>query len=127
MKNKLLFRIKYSSTVILYFLICYSCSNTQTCNESDFQFSSYEIAVNEIKSAKFNHKDSFNPEDEWIDKTTFYSCDGASGFLIMETNDREYIHQGLPLEVWEKLKNSESPGSFYSRSIRGDYQYLLKE
>jgi hypothetical protein len=38
-----------------------------------------------------------------------------------------YVYQGVPAEVYEALKNSESQGTYYRKEIRGKYTSTKRE
>ena len=45
--------------------------------------------------------------------------------MIIEINDKNYIYQNLPIEVWQNFKNADSFGSYYVRNIKGKYQLSI--
>jgi hypothetical protein len=109
---------------ILYF--CNSC-NSQNCKDIPTTFSSYNSATIIIKKAVFKITDNL-PADKssWITSATFYSCDGNYGFIIYTTDKgREYIHQNLPLNIWNSFKSATSSGSYYDHNIKGRYRLVL--
>ncbi len=100
-----------------------SATTINSCELLPTFFSSYSEALYQVKNADFEIEDKFRPGlGKWIDQFAYYSCDGSSGYLIMETKGKEYIHQGLPLSKWKELKNAESAGSYYVKQIKGNYR-----
>ena len=107
--------------IIFFSLFITGCQGVD-CNELPAVFSSYEEAEEAIESASFAFEDDFKAESSsWISRGSFYSCNGSQGFLIWETEGREYIHVDVPRNVWEGFKEAESAGSYYNGYIRGQY------
>ena len=108
----------------LIFIIIASCGNK--CDEIPNSFSNYDQAKEIVLSLNYKLTDKADVSgSSWITSAKYFSCDGLSGFFIIETGNRTYIHQDMPCEVWENFKNADSKGSFYSRNIRGNYQLKL--
>jgi len=62
----------------------------------------------------------------WIKRAEYYSCNGETGYLILHLDKgQNYLHQNLPLSVWKAFVNASSYGSFYTKRIRGNYQFRL--
>jgi hypothetical protein len=98
------------------------------CKDLPASFKSYTEAISKIKEAKFKIKESANTSgSSWVTSANFYSCDGESGFLIYTTNKGyEYIHQGLPISIWNGFKNASSKGSYYNANIKRRYQLRIE-
>ena len=112
----------YLLLVCLVFIV--GCK-TGDCNALG-KFSSYEDAISKVKSASFNVTETLDAErSSWIKDVSYYSCDGLSGYLILKTSEKEYIHYGVPSKVWESFKGASSLGSFYDHFIRGRYGLVL--
>ena len=113
-------------TLILLSLVIFSC-NSQDCNKSPDNFTSYTQAISLVKNSSFKIEETANTSNSsWIRSAKYYSCDGQTGYFIYTTKDHEYIHKGVPLTVWEGFKNAFSKGSYYDRNIRYKYQLNLK-
>ncbi|MBW1613973.1 MAG: KTSC domain-containing protein [Deltaproteobacteria bacterium] len=114
--------------ILLIFLISLisQISYSQDCKTLPTIFDSYQQATRLVKSSKFKIKETLDTsKSSWIRGATYYSCDGEEGFLILVTDDKEYIHQNVPINVWNGFKNASSFGSYYSRNIKGKYQLQL--
>lgn len=118
-------KLQLTSIVIMGILIFPFCSINKTCSNDDFSFDSYDSALRGIKSTSFTYYDEFEPSNDWMGTVTFFSCDKKDGFLIIEIRHEEYIYQEVPIKIWKNFKAAESPGSFYSRNIKGNYQFQL--
>ena len=82
--------------------------------------------MEQIRSATFLLTEEQNTdESSWIRGAEFYSCDGASGFFILRTDDWEYIHVDVPVAVWQGFKEATSFGSYYTANIKRRYRLRL--
>jgi hypothetical protein len=101
-------------------------SNAQNCNSIPAHFNSYKQAISWVKNASFKIKDDVNTyKSSWIRSASYYSCDGNTGYFIYSTDSREYIHAGVPIEIWNGFKSADSFGSFYDRNIKYRYTFYL--
>lgn len=101
--------------------------NSQDCIKLPQAYSSYNQAVKAVKNSTFVFTDEANTSgSSWISSASFYSCDGKSGYLIYTTNSgREYIHQGVPIDIWRAFKKASSKGSFYNSNIKNRFRLRL--
>jgi len=113
-------------------LICFvgiACVNApqKDCNLLNLNVSSYNQAEALIKQAQFKIEEQQNMRSSgWIKRAEYYSCDGETGYLIIYLDrGKSYLHQNLPLSVWKAFVNASSYGSFYTKRIRGNYQFRL--
>jgi hypothetical protein len=116
--------LKFIITTGLFFYFQFAFS--QECNKLPASFKSYEQALNLVKSSTFKISQSVNTsKSSWIRSATYYSCDSRKGFLIIKTDDREYIHQDVPIEIWNGFKNAPSFGNYYDSYIKRRYKVVL--
>ena len=109
------------------FLIPLTCKSQNPCKNIQTSFNNYNQALSAVKSADFIYVDNVTTErSSWIRGAKFYSCNKSTGFLIIKTDKREFIHQNVPISVWNNFKLSDSFGSFYSRNIRRNYKIFIK-
>lgn len=102
--------------------------SAQDCKILPSSFPSYEVALKKVKAATFKVKETVDTsQSSWIIGAAFYSCDSRVGFLIIKTDDREYIHQGVPIEIWMAFKAASSMGSYYQANIRNRYKLKLND
>lgn len=112
--------------IFLFSLIIFSCKS-QDCNNLPDNFISYTQAISLVKKSSFKIEETANTSNSsWIRSAKYYSCDGQTGYFIYTTKDHEYIHKGVPVNVWEEFKKASSKGSYYDRNIRYKYQLNLK-
>lgn len=105
-----------------------SCNSTaQDCKNIQQTFSSYNAAIDKIQAASFKFTDRLPlGKSSWITSANYYSCDGISGYLIYTTKKAgQYIHQQVPLFIWQNFKNATSSGSYYDKNIKGRYKLQL--
>ena len=97
------------------------------CNTIPESFTSYEEAKNFVTSNTFSYSDEVNTsKSSWIRGAAFYSCDRKTGFFVLKTDKQEYIHQHVPVEVWEDFKTAASFGTYYNARIKKKYTLKLK-
>jgi hypothetical protein len=114
--------IKMSHLLSVLFLFN-ACFQTN-CEQLPKSYDSYDEALSLIRAAKFQYEDKANTsKSSWIRGAEYYSCDGKTGYFILITDSKEYIHAGMPLDVWEGFKNAESFGKYYNDYIK--HKYLL--
>ncbi len=92
----------------------------QNCNKIKTTFNSYNEAIKILNTTKFTLGQQINtPESFWIKSATFKSCDKRKGFfIVLLKNNRTYIHQNLPTNIWNNFKKASSKGSFYDKNIK---------
>lgn len=106
-------------------LLSISC-NSQNCSELKDDFTSYEQAKKSIEITKFDFSDKCNTSiSSWILGAEYYSCDNKSGYFLIETKKKTYIHKDLPKEIWNEFKKADSFGKFYNSRIKGKYQLII--
>ncbi len=139
------------STIKIYLIIFlslafnYSCNNQQiknnseeppkpeakskeySCIELSDNFASYEEAIAKVKTSEFKFQDNISSTNSsWILGASFFSCNGNTGYLIVNTSQREYIHKSVPKDIWSAFKGANSLGQFYNRNIKNHYSLTLQ-
>lgn len=113
---------------ILFLLSAFVCFGyiTPDCSSLPRQFNSYAEAISKVKQTKFKIAENLNTsKSSWIVGAKYYSCDGLTGYMILRTSEREYIHQGLPIGMWTEFKTADSFGKYYNTNIKGHYRLRL--
>ena len=96
------------------------------CSQLPSSFPSYREGLLKVEQASFPINDRVDTSrSSWIRSASYHSCGDGSGFMVLVTDSRTYLHQGVPMEVWEGFKNANSFGSNYNRRIKGRYQLQL--
>jgi hypothetical protein len=115
--------------ITLYLLLAaiLSC-HSQNCNKLPEKFATYGQALNIIKGSTFKIEETANTSgSSWLVSAKYYSCNGVIGYLIYATNKgHEYVHKGVPLNIWRGFKNASSKGVYYNINLRNKYQVQLK-
>ena len=90
-------------------------------------FSSFQDALDQVRSASYSISEEQNTdESSWVRGAAIYSCDGRTGFFILSTDDRDYIHIDVPVAVWQGFKEALSFGTYYNTNIKKRYGLGLK-
>lgn len=111
---------------IFLFLFLWSCSGEHCLNLPE-AFNSYEEAITLIEKSNFQiYNKISHTKSSWVQKLEFYSCNKMTGFLIMTTANKKYVHKEVPIETWEALKNAESKGGFYNLMLKNKYHLELQ-
>ena len=98
------------------------------CAQLPNNFSSYDQAIHLVRSSSFKISETVNTSrSSWVRGAEYYSCDGYTGYFIIETSNRIYIHANMPISVWRQFKNARSFGSFYDYDIKGRYRLYLNK
>lgn len=80
-----------------------------------------------MEATNFEFFDEVNTnQSSWINKGSFYSCDGITGYFILRTNTSEYIHSNVPMNILKGFKQAKSFDSFYNRNLKNRYRVILK-
>lgn len=115
--------ISLKNLLIFLILSLLSCSaekrKTHDCSDITTPFQSYSQAINVVESAEFKISDEVNTsKSSWIRSAKYYSCDGRVGYMVYTTDKKKYIHQDVPIEIWEEFKNADSFGKYYNKNIK---------
>jgi len=119
--------MKITKIIFVLSLIFYSCKS-QNCSELTNEFKNFEEAKGLIQKTNFSFIEVLNTEkSSWIKSGKYYSCDSKIGFFLYKTDKETYIHQNVPIEIWNELKQASSIGSYYNRNIKHKYQLIIKK
>jgi hypothetical protein len=119
-------------TILLLIIVTTTSCHSYTCNKLPDIFTSYDGAIQLVKTSTFQFIDDVKISDSssawvpdrfsWITSANYYSCDGGKGYFIYNTNrGTTYIHQGVPIEVWNGFKDTSSKGFYFDRYIKEKY------
>ena len=112
--------------LLIFCTINVSAQSHKSCDRLPASFPNYESAMQQIKSAEFKINETIDTrKSSWIRGLSYLSCDGKSGFMIISTDSKSYIHQNVPIEIWDELKSAESFGTFYNENIRHRYSISI--
>lgn len=109
-----------------------ACESLQPTVNTDSQggpedFSNYEEAIEYVRSNPvFNLDKVDTSKSSWIRGAEYCYQNGSDyGYAIFNLQEKEYIHKGVPKEVWEDFKDAESFGSYYNKYLKGEYTLYL--
>jgi len=89
-------------------------------------FSSYSEAIAWVRANPSLRRDAISTaRSSWIEGSEYYSNGSGYGYLILNLKGREYIHENIPEEEWQRFKDAASLGQYYNRHIRGRYGFRL--
>lgn len=110
----------------LLFVSFISCKG-QDCSKMPTSFNSYQQAIKLVKRSTFHLSESANTSNSsWITSARYYSCDRITGYFIYTTNrGYEYIHAGMPINIWRGFKEASSKGSYYDKNIKEKYKLSI--
>lgn len=116
--------MKFISTGLFLLIFVTSCSS-QSCTGLK-SFKTYREAFLKITNATFNFTDECDfSRSSWLESGQYYSCDGEVGYMIFTTKaGKSYIHEDLPIDVWNEFKEAESFGNFYNLNIKHIYRLV---
>lgn len=127
MDYKLPFFLKLKQIIIIaFFLVLVNCYR-KNCEQLPETFETYKQAEEAIQRAKYEYRDSIDlSESSWLAWAEYLSCDGKTGYFIYETKKGEvYIHQNLPVEIWQSFISATSKGSYYVKNIKNRYRLKI--
>ena len=112
---------------VLMFCAFIPICKSQSCKEIPQSFTSYSEAMQIVQNADFEYTDKLPyGKSSWIVTADYYSCYGYTGYLIYTTDKgHDYIHIGVPKNIWLAFKNATSSGSYYDYNIKGKYRLYL--
>jgi len=99
----------------------------EPCPIQNSFYPTYQRAVSEIRNGSYEYSDSHKmSSSSWIRSSEFYSCDAGTGCLIMTTKtNRDYIHYGVPRDIWQSFKSASSYGGYYNQNLKERYSFRL--
>lgn len=110
--------------LVLSVVLLDSCSGIN-CDQLPKSYASYYDAAMKIRVASFKIHETINTsKSSWIRGASYYSCDENLGFLIIQTDNQEYIHANVPVDIWNSFKLANSFGRYYNYNIK--YKYSLQ-
>lgn len=96
------------------------------CHELPSHFESPEKAVEILESATFRLQESIKISRYRSPRAArFYSCDGNTGFLIVEeTGEDQVVYVAVSQDIWSRFVNSNDPITYYESEIKNKYETI---
>ena len=117
-------------TLLLVFCVTslLACKSKTDCSDLSGTYTTFEEARKDITKANYPVKHiQSTPESSWIKRIEFYSCNGKEGYLVIyTTRAEEYIHEHVPIVIWEEFSKSTSKGSYYNTNLVNRYVFEIK-
>ncbi|MCT4151336.1 KTSC domain-containing protein [Elizabethkingia anophelis] len=111
------------------FIILVSCSKTPSQNNSNkdpHTASTYNEALSIINANNYIIEEQIDTSNsDWITSVEYRADDPENGYLIIGMNGKEYTFDGVPIDIWEDMKEAEDIGEYYNENIRGFYTMSL--
>jgi len=96
-----------------------------TCDSLPEKFSSMQEALATIEGAKYRFEESFKiSRPKGLQAGKFLSCDGESGYLVVEIDDEKRILSKVSKKIWKNFKKSSNPGYYFHEYIHEKFNYI---
>jgi len=93
------------------------CSHTKTNWKSD------KDAIETIENGVFAVVEKvIGDQESWLKSVQYYSCNDEFGFMIVKGEKKCFVHQNVPVSVWETLKIADSKGGYYNFYVKNKYK-----
>ena len=127
--------IKYNFTavkkstllIIIFFAGLYLDASEDRCSLFQENWKSEKEAVKYIENTTFLSSESLTPnENSWVTSVRFYTCNEESGYLIIKSINKTFVHQEVPMDIWNALKKTRTTGGYYNFYIKNNYKLEKK-
>ena len=120
-------RTPFSMIIKIVIVVLFISCDATDCQKLPKSFDSYAQAQSLIINSNFKLTEHLNTKSSsWIREISYFSCDGASGFLILTTDSNKYIHEKVPIEIWIDFKNADSFGQYWNKNLKNKYRLNIK-
>lgn len=98
------------------------------CKELPMSWNSEKEAITKIENTLFSIQEDVSPKgNSWMSAAHFYACEDHGGYLIVKgalkgKKEKSYVHQNVPVEIWNSFKKANSMGGFYHIYIKNYYK-----
>lgn len=112
----------------LLFLGLYLNAQQDDCSNLTPNWKSEKEAITKIEKSSFTMSEYVTPENSsWMQSAHYYSCDELNGYLIVKGKETTFVHQDVPKNVWNDLKNARSIGGFYNFYIKDKFRFSKED
>jgi hypothetical protein len=109
--------------ILLIFAGMYLNAQIDNCLHTTTSWKSEKEAIISIESSSFRKTETvYGDEASWLGSAHFYSCDQDFGFMIVKSAKKSFVHQGVPVKVWEAFKSAKSKGGYYNFYIKNKFR-----
>lgn len=110
--------------IALIFVGLFLNAKEENCSSVTGEWKTEKDAITSIEQTTFNFSESLLPtQSSWLTSAHYYTCDNEYGYLIIKSQRKTFIHQDVPMAVWESLKNAKSTGGYYNFYIKNKYRF----
>jgi hypothetical protein len=113
-------------TLVLIFLISLGIilnAQIDNCVHTNTNWKSEKEAIRTIESESFAKTEEIEGDiDSWMVSAHYYSCNEDFGFLIVKGQKKSFVHQNVPVAIWQALKDARSKGGYYNFYIKNKFQ-----
>lgn len=115
---------KLSLIVALIFIGMYLNASEDNCSQTSHSWKSKKEAITQIENTTFKTSESIRtPYSSWMLSAHFYTCDDKFGFLLIKSEKNNFLHEDVPVTVWNALKNAKSVAGYYNFYIKNKYKF----
>ena len=94
-----------------------------SCIKTPENWKSEKAAIKLIENTIFKSSESVRPSAKsWMTSAHFYTCDNEFGYLIVKSEKKTFVHQDVPIAIWNALKDARAIGGFYNFYIKNQYK-----
>lgn len=102
-------------------------ANKDSCFQAPENWKSEKDAIKLIENAIFSNSESVKPSAKsWMTSAHFYTCNNEFGYLIVKSEKKTFVHQDVPVAIWNALKDARTIGGFYNFYIKNQYRLVKK-
>jgi len=99
-----------------------------TCDSLNISGMNVLESILTIEKATFRFKQQFKiSRVEGIRSARFYSCNIATGYLILIISKNEYIYFEVPKAKWDELISSSDINKYFIEEIKEMYSFISDE
>ena len=115
--------IKLIFIISLSFAGLYSNAQEDNCAQLSQNWNSEKKVIAGIENTNFTTNETLKPTGKsWMTSAHFYSCDDEFGYLVVKYDEKKYVHEDVPVSLWNSLKGAKSIGGFYNFYIKDNYK-----
>jgi hypothetical protein len=102
--------------VSIFFLNTANQSNN--CTGLDGNSLSGKALIEQLEKTKFEMKQEMRTFNLFgLKEAKFYSCDGETGYMVVEKNSKTEVFRNVPLKVWKEFRLAKSSDAYFVDNI----------
>lgn len=81
-------------------------------------------AIEILRDTRFNLVDTADvSQSSWIVSAKYLGCEGHNGYIILSARYSDYLHQAVPLPLWDQFKMARDKDTFYMKALKNKYDF----